>query len=145
MAEDADLGEGFRVAQIFQTCSSIAGEVLRGGVLHVAAHRGTCSAVVVTQCGDAVTRQIVSNDEEGLVLHQFLVAVLLTAARNHQDDGGLLLSVFIVTHGPRQRAYQRGEVGGIGKHHFLRRVGERVLGCLRTFHLWHSPGHHQWQ
>ena len=145
MTEDADLREGFRVAQIFQACRSIAGEVLRGGVLHIATHRGACSAVVVTQRGDAVTRQIVGNDEEGFVLHQFLVAVLLTAARNHQDDGGFLLSVLVVAHRPRQRTHQRGEVGGIGKHHFLRRVGERFLGRLRTLHLWHSPGHHQGQ
>ena len=145
MTEDADLGEGFRVAQIFPACCSIAGKVLRGGILHIATHRGARSAVVITQRGDAVTRQIVCNDEEGLVLHQFLVAVLLTTARNHQDDGGFLLSVLVVAHRPRQRTHQRGKVGGIAEHHFLRRVGIRFLGRLRALHLWHSPGHHQGQ
>ena len=142
MTNDADLGKCLAAAQVCQTGGGIAGKVLTRGVPHVAPLGGSRGTVVVAQRGDAVAGQVVGNDEERLVVEDFLVAVLLTAAGDEEGDDGFLLRLRIIPDGQHQRAGQRGTVPLVAERHLLGLIREWRLRGLRASQLFRALCQH---
>ena len=145
VAETSHLAESFRRAQVVDTCCGVAHEVSGSGVLHISSCRCRCGAVVVAQRGDAVARQMVGDDEEGLMVEQLLVAVLLSAARHHQHHRDALFLHCLIAHGVGERACQHGTVGIVPECDFFGGVGVRWCGHLWPAHLLGALAEHQRQ
>ena len=63
---------------------SIFGEIGSGAIGGVASGL-TESAVVVTECGNAMTGEVVGDDCEWLVVEECLIAILQAATRHHEE------------------------------------------------------------
>ena len=141
MAKHTYLGKGAAGTQEVETGSRVAHKVGGGGFLHLTSHRGLRGTVVVAQRGNALTGQIVGNDEKRLVVEHFFITILLAAARHEQHDCWFLTAV--ITHGPDQRSSQGGAVGLVAEGHLLCSVGIGRLRCLRALHLGYALCQHK--
>ena len=81
LAEQFDAGEGVLL------------EVFRGGGEHISG-RSSDAPVVAAERGDPGPREGVGNDGKGLVLEDFLVAILLSASGDHDQHGRLARVTF---------------------------------------------------
>ena len=86
MSENADRPEVRLRAQILQAGQCIGGIVKHRGARGVAGAFSR-AAVVITQTGNAHLRQAVGYYEEGFMVKNFFVSILLPATADHQDYG----------------------------------------------------------
>ena len=132
MADDAYFRESAAAPEELHGRERVLHEILRGGVLHVAAGRFAEAAVVVAQRGYPVASEVVGDDQEGLVAEYLLVAVLLPAAADHHHSCGS--SAFSVAVNRKSAADRPGK--GAGKSRSGGFVGETdLLGAVREGRL----------
>ena len=138
MTKHTDFAELLQPAQHFDARQGIFGKVLRGSSLHTAC-RFTHATIIETQGGDAVSGQIVGNDEKGLVVEDLFIAILCTAARYHNQHRNLI--ALLESFGIDKSACKTSVSSLILKGYFLGLIGIRLYGMLRAIVL-HLPGLH---
>ena len=110
--------------EIIESGLGIVREIHGGGVLHFTI-RSTNATVVVTQHGYAMKGAIIRDDPKGTMVHQLLIAILLSAARN-EHHGRKWAFAFR----NRQRASQGVAFFCIDEGHFLDMIIEGRLWIL---------------
>ena len=96
---------------------------------HDIAGRFAEAAVIVAKRGDALAGEIIRDDGERLVLKEFLVTILQTAASDHQQDRRRAVCVGRQRQGPFQYGI------AVGERDFFCRIRERWLRRLGTLAL----------
>ena len=106
VADHAHLVEAF--PQQLDAGEGVVLEVEGGGLHHIS-RRSSHAAVVAAERGDSGPREGIGNDCKGLVFKDFLVAILLPAAGDHDEDGRLARVTFRQHEGSGQFGLAVGE------------------------------------